>query len=61
MLKLHHAPNSRAGDDMPHLNAYIDRLEARPAFQKGVQTQVHGDLETVIENSDRKPEKKDQP
>lgn len=25
-------------DDMPHLHAYIDRLEARPAFQKGVQT-----------------------
>lgn len=25
-------------DDMPHLHAYIDRLEARPAFQKGIQT-----------------------
>ncbi|MEQ8860940.1 MAG: glutathione S-transferase family protein [Pseudomonadales bacterium] len=25
-------------DDMAHLHAYIDRLEARPAFQKGVQT-----------------------
>ena len=25
------------GEDMPHLNAYIDRVEARPAFQKGVQ------------------------
>lgn len=25
-------------DDMPHLNAYIDRLEARPAFMKGIQT-----------------------
>lgn len=25
------------GEDMPHLNAYINRVEARPAFQKGVQ------------------------
>ncbi|MEQ8486806.1 MAG: glutathione S-transferase family protein [Pseudomonadales bacterium] len=24
------------GDDMPHLHAYIDRLEQRPAFQKGI-------------------------
>lgn len=24
------------GDDMPHLQGYIERLEARPAFQKGV-------------------------
>ena len=26
------------GDDMPHLNAYVDRLEQRPAFMKGIQT-----------------------
>ena len=61
MLKLHHAPNSRAGrivwlleelqlpyelnrrlgcvpDEMTHLHAYVNRLEARPAFQKGVST-----------------------
>ncbi len=25
-------------EDVPHLHAYIDRLEARPAFQKGIQT-----------------------
>lgn len=23
------------GEDLPHLNAYLDRIEARPAFQKG--------------------------
>jgi len=26
------------GDDMQPLHAYIARLEARPAFQKGIQT-----------------------
>lgn len=26
------------GDDMPHLHRYIERLESRPAFQKGIQT-----------------------
>ena len=25
-------------DDMHNLNAYLDRIEARPAFQKGVST-----------------------
>lgn len=24
------------GDDMPHVHRYIERLEARPAFQKGI-------------------------
>jgi glutathione S-transferase len=26
------------GDDMPHLQAYIERLESRPAFIKGIET-----------------------
>jgi glutathione S-transferase len=26
------------GDDMPHLQAYIERLESLPAFIKGIET-----------------------
>ena len=43
MLKLHHASYmarrlSCMPEEMTHLHAYVKRLEAQPAFDKGIKT-----------------------